>query len=87
MHHPKARGVRRYLNDLVAKFKRPVWLTETACPNPGGALANQISYMRAALSIMDAMPSVERCAAGAALRQAHAHVLVPDEPRAGDGQG
>lgn len=40
-----------------------MWLTETACPNNGGPLSNQITYMRGALSVMDAMPSVERCAA------------------------
>ncbi|KAK9843740.1 hypothetical protein WJX81_004538 [Elliptochloris bilobata] len=51
-----------FLNDIATRFKRPVWLTETACPNNGGALGNQISYMRAALSAMDAMPSVERYA-------------------------
>lgn len=55
--------MRRYLNDLATRFKRPVWLTETACPNNGGPLSNQITYMRGALSVMDAMPSVERCAA------------------------
>lgn len=61
-HCPNSRAARRYLNDLTARFKRPVWLTETACPNPGGALANQVTYMRAALGLMDAMPSIERCA-------------------------
>ncbi len=81
MPRPEARGARRYLNDLVAKFRRPVWLTETACPNPGGALANQVSYMRAALSIMDAMPSVERCAVGPAPQRGRAHVLMPDVPQ------
>ena len=47
---------------MVTHFQRPIWLTETACPNDGGALATQISYMRAALDVMDGMPSVERCA-------------------------
>lgn len=47
---------------MVTHFQRPVWLTETACPNDGGALVTQISYMRGALDVMDAMPSVERCA-------------------------
>ena len=31
---------------MVTHFQRPIWLTETACPNDGGALATQISYMR-----------------------------------------
>ena len=52
----------RYLNDMVSHFQRPIWLTETACPNDGGALATQISYMRGALDVLDAMPGVERCA-------------------------
>ncbi len=47
---------------MVSHFQRPIWLTETACPNDGGALATQIGYMRGALDVMDAMPGVERCA-------------------------
>lgn len=53
----------RFINDLVARYNRPVWLTEFACPNEGGTLDRQITYMRSALKVLDDTEAVERYAA------------------------
>ena len=48
----------------LARYGRPVWLTELACPRgPGaGGEAAQAAYMAAALDVLDRDRAVERCA-------------------------
>lgn len=53
----------RFINDMVDKYKKPVWIAEFACPNSGGPLNAQIAYMRSALKVLDEDDNVEMCAA------------------------
>lgn len=48
----------------LARYGRPVWLTELACPlGPGAANEGaQAAYMAAALGVLDHERAVERCA-------------------------
>ena len=48
----------------LARYGRPVWLTELACPlGPGaGNEAAQAAYMAAALDVLDRERAMERCA-------------------------
>ncbi len=50
--------------DELARYGRPVWLTEFACPlGPrAGGEATQAAYMANALAVLDDAPAVERCA-------------------------
>ena len=50
--------------DELARYGRPVWLTEFACPlGPrAGGEAAQAAYMADALAVLDDAPAVERCA-------------------------
>lgn len=80
----------RYLNDIWERYRRPIWLTELACPNEKGPLSRQISFMRGALKVLDEDDAVERCAAdpAAQCRQgnfpsclAWQHVAPPVQPK------
>lgn len=56
-------GVRRYVRGLK-RYKKPIWLTEFACPagsQYNSSLADVQNFMRQAVRLLDKSDAVERC--------------------------
>jgi len=49
-----------YLDTIIKNYKKPVWLTEFACPAAGQPISVEVNFMKAALAYLDNNPMIER---------------------------
>jgi hypothetical protein len=51
-----------YLDTIISTYKKPVWLTEWACPAAGQPINVELTFLKAALAYLDNNPMIERYA-------------------------
>jgi hypothetical protein len=49
-----------YLDGIIKKYNKPVWLTEFACPAAGQPIDVELAFMKGALTYLESNPMIER---------------------------